>query len=226
MKCTKEVRKIEESLLIDHEPLEILSADDTVPYGQDLVTDQVMEAVENDSEVEDLIDLDDTVAYMETPDVEQFPDLIDFDSDALEQDVTVLNDNGADMSCDTPNGSSESEGGSDDDEDDEPEIEIYNGELPDDLMQVEVEDPGNVGPAAEEASLSEEFFTPAESPANLSSASSAEEADDPRPAVPCRRAQRQRRARNYLTYPKLGEPRISRYTMMAVESKPPRIFEP
>ena len=82
--------------------------------------------------------------------------------------------------------------------------------------------------AVEEENLlidtTDEFVTPAESFGSSWSGSSSDisSEDEPaeRPVNPAPRSRRLRRGRNYLTYDRMGEPKISRYTMMAIEQRP------
>ena len=107
----------------------------------------------------------------------------------------------------------------------DPYIELWDGESledatlqSDDAVSDVEEEPAVVSNSDVSTS---DFVTPAESPAHFSSESSSEEAQgEARSTYSARRAQRLRRGRNFLTYDRLGEPKISRYTMMATEHRP------
>ena len=125
-----------------------------------------------------------------------------------------------------------SEAGEGSDVDDGDGITLWEGESSDDAtLQVEDAEEGhsdtelqnevNEGSGAVSTSDVSEYVTPVESPVNLSSDSSSDEASEgARPVCSARRSRRMRRGRNFLTYDQLGEPKISRYTMMATEHRP------
>ena len=133
----------------------------------------------------------------------------------------------------------------------EPGIEVWDSDSAEEATMLQFENEEEVDNGAGEqtdetvASTSTEFFTPAESPANLSAdGNSGEEAEAPNAAAnlssdsnseeeaeapsafSARRLKRLRRGREYLTYEKMGEPKITRYTMLGIQHKPPRLFKP
>ena len=176
--------------------------------------------------------MDTTVPY-ELSEGGEIGDLIDLDSDAEVQNESAVEQTGNEVAFEiTPDESLEAGGGY---EDDEPDIEVWDGESSEETTVLQFEGAEEDDESAEEqtdevsetvASTSTEFYTPTESPANLSSDSSSEEEGEAPRVFSARRSHRLRRGRNYLTYEKMGEPKISRYTMLNVEHKPPRILKP
>ena len=115
-------------------------------------------------------------------------------SESLDEDATVLQLEDADVI--------------------QPDTEIH----PDDSEMIHEE------PTVDLTDLStDSFVTPAQSPSNMSPVDTSDDEashNENQVVQTARRSKRLRRGRNYLTYPKLGEPKISRYTMMAIEHGP------
>ena len=165
---------------------------------------------------------------------------LDSDSDIIPGDGDLI---GLDVDIDAPSGNYFDVGGGSEDEPGEDGISVWSGgeSSDEDTTVLQFEDAIDTQPDTEiypddsamiheeptvdltDLSTADSFVTPAQSPSNMSPVdTSDDEASDNENQVvqTARRSKRLRRGRNYLTYPKLGEPKISRYTMMAIEHGP------